>query len=150
MVAFACLALSPGTMISATVGVGSLVLAGFAEAANFLNIWLTWWLGDLGGQLIVTPVIVLWARTRLRDVGRPELWRLALLLAVTIIVGLVAFSPLIQQTTTRGPLAFVAVAPLLWAALRHGQRDTATVALLLSAFAIWGTLSDGGPFALPN
>ena len=47
--------------------------------------------------------------------------------------------PLPQQTTARSPLGFVAIGPLLWAALRHNQRDTATVALMLSAFAIWGT-----------
>jgi PAS domain S-box-containing protein len=150
IVAFACLALAPGTMISATVGVGSLVLAGFAESAKFPGVWLTWWLGDVGGQLLVTPFIVLWAKSGLKEIDRPELGRLALLLGVTIIVGLIAFSPLIQQTGVRGSLAFVAVAPLLWAALRHNQRDTATVALALSGFAIWGTLSDGGPFARPD
>ena len=104
----------------------------------------------MGGQLLVTPFIVLWAKSSLKEMGRAELQRLALLLGATIIVGLVAFSPLLQQTTARGPLGFVAIGPLLWAALRHNQRDTATVALMLSAFAIWGTLSGGGPFARPN
>jgi PAS domain S-box-containing protein len=150
IVLFACLSLLPGTMISATMGVGGLVLAGFAEPAQFSSMWLTWWLGDLGGLLILTPFIVLWAKSSLKEVGRAELQRLALLLGATIIVGLVAFSPLLQQTTARGPLAFIAIAPLLWAALRHNQRDTATVAFMLSAFAIWGTFSDGGPFARPN
>jgi PAS domain S-box-containing protein len=147
---FACLTLVPGTMISATVGVGSLMLAGFADPAKFPSIWLTWWLGDVGGKLLVTPFIVLWAKSSLKEMGRAELQRLALLLGATTIIGLVAFSPLPQQTTARGPLGFVAIGPLLWAALRHNQRDTATVALMLSAFAIWGTLSDGGPFARPN
>jgi len=150
VVLFVCLTLLPGTMISATMGVGSLVLAGFADPAKFTSIWLTWWLGDVGGKLLVTPFIVLWANSSLKDMGRAELQRLALLLGVTIIVGVVAFSPLLQQTAARGPLGFVAIGPLLWAALRHNQRDTATVALMLSAFAIWGTLSDGGPFARPN
>jgi PAS domain S-box-containing protein len=150
VVLFACLTLLPGTMVSATVGVGGLVLAGFADPAQFSSMWLTWWLGDVGGLLILTPFIVLWAKSSLKEMGRAELQRLALLLGATIIVGLVAFSPLLQQTTARGPLAFVAIAPLLWAALRHNQRDTATIAFMLSAFAIWGTLSDGGPFARPN
>ena len=75
---------------------------------------------------------------------------MALLLGATIIIGLVAFSPLLQQITAHGALGFVAIGPLLWAALRHNQRDTATVALMLSAFAIWGTLSGAGPFARPN
>ena len=82
--------------------------------------------------------------------GRAELQGLALLLGATIVVGLVAFSPLLQQTTASGALGFLAIGPLLWAALRHNQRDTATVALMLSAFAIWGTLSAGGPFVRPN
>jgi len=150
VVLFACLTLLPGTMISATMGVGSLVLGGFADPAKFPSIWLTWWLGDVGGQLLVTPLIVLWAKSGLQEMGRAELQRLAFLLGATIIVGLVAFSPLPQQITAHGALGFVAIGPLLWAALRHNQRDTATVAFMLSAFAIWGTLSDGGLFARPN
>jgi PAS domain S-box-containing protein len=150
VVLFACLTLLPGTMISATMGVSALVLAGFGEPAKFPGMWLTWWLGDVGGQLLVTPFIVLWARSSLEEMGRAELLRLALLLGATTVVGLVAFSPLLQQTPARGPLGFVAIGPLLWAALRHNQRDTATVALMLSLFAIWGTLSDGGPFARAN
>ena len=150
VVLFACLTLLPGTMISATMGVGSLVLGGFADPAKFSSIWLTWWLGDVGGQLLVTPFIVLWAKSNLKEIGRDELPRVALLLAATIIIGLVAFSPLLRQITAHGALGFVAIGPLLWAALRHNQRDTATVALMLSAFAIWGTLSGAGPFARPN
>ena len=150
VVLFVFLTLLPGTMISATMGVGSLVLAGYAEPAKFASIWLTWWLGDVGGKLLVTPFLMLWANSSLKGMGRAELQRLAQLLGLTLVVGLVAFSPLLQQTAARGPLGFVAIGPLLWAALRYNQRDTATVALMLSAFAIWGTLSDGGPFARPN
>jgi two-component sensor histidine kinase len=51
------------------------------------------------------------------------------------------------QTALRDPLGFLAVAPLLWAALRLGPRDTATVAAILGAFAVWGTLMQSGPFA---
>ena len=63
------------------------------------------------------------------------------------IVGLVAFSPLIEQTVVRSALGFFAVLPLLWAALRSGPGDTALVAVILSGFAVWGTLAGGGPFA---
>src|SRR5215475_1830228 len=73
VVLFAFLTLVPGTMISATMGVGSLVLAGFADPAKFPAIWLTWWLGDVGGQLLVTPFILLWAKSSLKEMGRAEL-----------------------------------------------------------------------------
>jgi integral membrane sensor domain MASE1 len=60
-----------------------------------------------------------------------------MVLALAIVVGVLAFSPLIEQTPSRDPLGFLAVLPLMWAAIRCGQRDTATVALVLSGFAIW-------------
>ena len=58
----------------------------------------------------------------------------------------VTVSPTVQQTSARSALAFLAIAPMLWAALRYQQRDTATAALVLSCFAIWGTLANSGPF----
>ena len=63
---------------------------------------------------------------------------------------MMAFSPVLQQTPVRDALAFLAVPPLMWASLRKGTRDTATVALIISAFAVWGTLMNGGPFAKPS
>ena len=69
------------------------------------------------------------------------------MLALAILIGVLAFSPLIEQTPSRDPLGFLAVLPLMWAALRCGQRDTATVALVLSGFAVWGTMAGEGPFA---
>jgi PAS domain S-box-containing protein len=63
-----------------------------------------------------------------------------------VAVGLIAFSPLLGTTVDRGPAGFLAILPLLWAALRCTQRETATVALVLSAFAVWGTMAGGGPF----
>jgi PAS domain S-box-containing protein len=147
---FVALTLAPGTMISATIGVGSLVLAGHADPAASMGIWSTWWLGDAGGQLLVAPVIVLWAKCDIRSLDRITWRQLGTLMAVTIGVGLVGFSPLFEQTAARGLLAFSAIVPLLWAALRHNQRDTATAALVLCVFAIWGTFANGGPFARTN
>lgn len=147
---FAAFAIAPGAPISATIGVTSLALTGHATPESFWQVWITWWLGDIGGVLLVAPVIVLWARSRPLPPETAELRDLSLVLAATVAVGLVAFSPLIEPTTVRGPLAFLTIAPLLWAALRHRQRDTATAALVLSAVAIAGTLTNGGPFVRPS
>src|SRR5262249_7903583 len=67
-----------------------------------------------------------------------------------IAVGLLAFSPLLEQSPTRSSFAFLAILPLMWAALRRNQRDTVTTALLLSCFAVWGTMSNEGPFVRSN
>ena len=50
-----------GTVVSPTIGVGSLLLGGYANWENVGFVWLTWWLGDMAGALIVTPLLVLWS-----------------------------------------------------------------------------------------
>jgi signal transduction histidine kinase len=144
---FALIALVAATPLSATVGVGSLTLAGYADSAGIASTWLTWWLGDLAGALVITPLIVLWANSSRWPGSRNDFLEAGTVLALAILVGVLAFSPLIEQTPSRDPLGFLAVLPLMWAALRCGQRDTATVALVLSGFAIWGTMAGEGPFA---
>ena len=134
------------TAIAATIGTGSLVVGGFADASHIGSIWLTWWLGDLAGALVVTPVVVLWARTGRASIEWRQLAESAAAFAFTCVIGLIAFSPIFDSGDRRAPLGFLAILPLLWAALRRGQRDTATVALLLSGFAVWGTVAGGGPF----
>ncbi len=143
---FALIALAPGAVLSASIGVGSLSLAGEAGWENFTAIWFTWWLGDVTSALVVTPVVVLWATESLRPGALGQVLRSSLALAGACGVGLLAFSPLIEQTVQRTSLAFLAVLPIIWAALRCGARDTATVVLILSGFAVWGTLEGGGPF----
>ena len=59
---FALISLA-ATLVSATIGVSSLTLAGYAEVSSFISVWLTWWLGDLAGALVVAPVVVLWAKS---------------------------------------------------------------------------------------
>jgi signal transduction histidine kinase/CheY-like chemotaxis protein len=147
---FALICVVIATPISPCIGVTSLATAGYTEWTNFANIWVTWWLGDVTSALVVTPVIVLWALSDYHAFNRNEFWETVGVLATAVAVGLIAFSPLIEQTPSRDPLGFLAILPLLWAALRRGPRDTATVALVLSGITIWGTLKGAGPFATAN
>ena len=55
------LAVIVSTLISPTLGLTSLALGGFADWANYGAIWLTWWLGDIAGDLVVAPLIILWS-----------------------------------------------------------------------------------------
>ena len=138
------------TLVSATIGVSSLTLAGYAEMSSFMSVWPTWWLGDLAGALVVAPVVVLWAKSEPASFTPPQITGTGLTYLAAIAVGAFAFSPLLQQTTLHDALIFVVILPLLWASLRQGPRDTATVALIISAFAVWCTAMQCGPFAKPN
>jgi diguanylate cyclase (GGDEF)-like protein len=147
VLAFVFLAAGLSTMISATVGVGGLSLGGFAVWADFGPIWLTWWMGDASGILIVTPFLLLWAR------GVDARWsRATLAEAAALTIGVVAAGQLIfgGVAPDRGPrvaLEFLSVPLLLWAAMRFTPREAATATLLLSVVAVRGTLLGSGPFA---
>jgi signal transduction histidine kinase/integral membrane sensor domain MASE1 len=134
------------TTLSATVGIGALIFSGDPPTPLAVA-WMTWWLGDLAGALVVAPFVVLWAAGNLHSFERTQWGEVGTIVAVTIAVGIIAFSPLIEQTSYRDPLGFLALPPLLWAALRRNPRETATVVIILSCFAVWGTLAGSGPFA---
>ncbi|MGZ5912097.1 MAG: MASE1 domain-containing protein, partial [Reyranella sp.] len=143
---FALVSVGPATIISASVGVTTLCVAGLAEWAKFSPIWITWWLGDAAGALVVTPALVLWAQSERASFTRDELVSITAVLSLTALVGLIAFSPLVPRTEYSSPLGFLAILPLVWAALRRGPRETATVSLILTGFTIWATLQHAGPF----
>jgi PAS domain S-box-containing protein len=143
---FALVSIGPASVISASIGVATLATAGFAAWQNFAPIWVTWWLGDAAGLLVVTPAIVLWAQTAWRRFDRQEFVSVAAVLSAALAVGILAFSPLLPRSDYSSPLGFLAMLPLLWAALRRGPRDTATVSVILTGFTIWATLEHAGPF----
>jgi signal transduction histidine kinase/CheY-like chemotaxis protein len=148
---FALFAAALAPAVSATVGVVSLEITGLARWSDFSPIWLTWWLGDAGGALVVTPVVVLWA-TNPEALARGRLAEAGLVAVAAVATGAVIFGGLQPFSVQRAPVAFLTFPVLVWAAFRFGPRAAATVMLTLSGIAIWGTLNGFGPYALgsPN
>jgi signal transduction histidine kinase len=145
---FAGFAALLSTIVSATVGVGSLALGGHASWADFDRIWFTWWLGDATGALIFTPVLVLWARDWRSDRPRGRLLEAAALWFTTTFIGLAVFGEWLTRFGLMTlPLTFLCTPPLVWAAVRFRQAEAAMLVAVLSGIAIWETLRGFGPFA---
>lgn len=51
-------------LIGSTVGVAALAIAGGVESSLVLPVWLTFWLGDIVGIYVITPLIVIWTLQR--------------------------------------------------------------------------------------
>ena len=147
---FAVLAAAVSPVVSATLGVTSLALGGFAAWTDFGRIWLTWWLGDGTGALVVAPVVLLWTENPQVVWTRRQAGEAVLLLACLMLVGLMVFGRLFPAGVHNYPLEFLCIPLLLWAAFRFGARETATAILLLAVIAIRGTLRGLGPFARPT
>ena len=148
IVKFVMLAAILSTSVSATTGVTTLAVAGYASWSAYGHIWLTWWLGDSAGDLVVAPFLILWA-----SAPAPR-WRLRWMLEATaVIIGLclvamLAFDGLIPAAAVEHlPIEYLCVPFLFWAAFRLGRRCVATCVLVMSFIAINGTLLGFGPFA---
>ncbi len=144
---FAILAAMLATTVSPSLGATSLGLGGFLPWRDYGSVWLTWWLGDMGGALVVTPLLLLWSanpRVRWRREQRVEA---AILLALLVLTSQVVFDgPLVWPRVPTYPLGFVFLPLLLWTAFRLGTREAAAALLLLAAMAVDGTLRGVGPF----
>ncbi|HKQ16918.1 MAG TPA: MASE1 domain-containing protein [Solirubrobacterales bacterium] len=128
------------TMVSASIGVTSLLAAGEIGGGDIWTSWRTWWLGDAGGDLLVAPAIMVaithWPYRRAP--GR-ALEALALALAL----GGVSFFVFYDKF----PRSFLVFPLMIWAALRFWQPGAVGASLIVAAVAIPLTANDHGSFS---
>ena len=136
------------TVVSPTFGLTSLALGGFADWANYGTIWMTWWLGDFAGALVVAPLILLWSTAPPRRWTRRDAIEVGVLLFLLFALTETVFGGWISVSARNYPISFICGPIVIWTAFRFTQRETATGIFLLSVIAIWGTLHGFGPFSM--
>lgn len=129
------------TTLSATVGAVSLTLGGLSPVGAFGTVWLTWWLGDAMGGLVVAPALLTLAPGGLRP-------RRSLAEAAGLAGALVASAALVFGLAGLPgyPVSFAALPAMLWAAFRFGPAGAALASVLTMGMAVTGTLRGQGPF----
>jgi len=135
------------TIIGATIGTGVLVFFGSLGAADYWQVWLIWWLGDAGGALILTPILMITA------IGVPS-WsslgrRIESWFALAAALATILFAFFGPELGLLGFGASVAPFPvLIWAGTRLGPRGAAVVSFVVVLIAILATGTGTGPFVL--
>jgi putative nucleotidyltransferase with HDIG domain len=138
-------------LISATSGVTSLTAGRIVAWSQWPYTWATWYLGDLNGFLLITPVMLALPHLRMGLFrSREQLSEIVLFLLVAVGTGILVFSPVTYFGACRLPLAFLALPLIAWAAMRLPQGALLAATLLLSSIAVLGTALGGGPFALAS
>ncbi len=127
------------TAASATVGATTLCESGMVPWANYPPVWWTWWSGDMGGALIVTPLLLAWRRAPLRKPSRGRVLEIVVLAAALAAVGRIVF-------VGGYPVAYLLVPLVLFATFRYGQTGAATMTFLIATIMIAGTILQRGPF----
>jgi len=128
------------TMVSATIGTVTLLAAGTITVAEAWGTWHVWWLGDVTGDVIVAPLLLVLATTRLR---RMHGWRLAEAGAFALV--LVALAA-VAHTLTLG-IAYLVLPVLIWAALRFRQHGAVIANAVLAGVGVIAAAGAGSQLA---
>jgi len=135
------------TTVSAGIGASTLALTGLIAWSDYASIWITWWLGDASGAIVVAPALILWVTNPAIRWDRRRTAEAVLLLLSSVLLTLAIFAGIHILSARNYPLEFLVLPVLVWAAYRFGQREAATVAVLIAGIAVAATLSERGPFA---
>ncbi len=125
---FALLAGMVSTAVSATVGVTTLALGGFADWAMYGAIWSTWWLGDAVGAVVVTPFLLLWRENPRLNWTREQTIELAFLLSGVFFTAWIVFGGRFHSALKNYPLEYLCIPFLIWTAFRFAGRRRPQIA----------------------
>jgi len=144
---FTVLAALVSTIVSATIGIVSLALGGLLSWHDAPRVWLTWWLGDAVGDIVIAPALILWIGVKPAPRwNRQQLLEAIALTVVTVIVTLAAFGGLFP--TRHYPLTVLLWPVMICIAFRFTPREAASAMLIASFIAILRTLYGAGPFSI--
>jgi signal transduction histidine kinase len=138
------LAALTSTIIGATVGVASLELWGIVDGSGLVETWRAWWVGDALGDLLVAPLVLIWVTPPLKGVRVAGRLEGAALVAVLLGTAFLIFGR--HAPAQIAGNAYFLYPPLIWAALRFGQRGAISATFAYAVLAIAGTALDRGPF----
>ena len=147
IIRFTLLAAIVSTTVAASIGVASLALGGLVSVTDAPRVWLTWWLGDAVGDMVIAPALILWIGVKLGPGWtRQKVVEAVALAVVAALVTLALFGGAFP--TRHYPLTVLLWPVMIWVAFRFGPREAATTMLIVSAIAISQTLSGVGPFSV--
>src|SRR5207247_1111280 len=101
------------TIVSASIGVSSLALGGLMSWADAPRVWLTWWLGDAVGDIVIAPALILWIGVKPAPRwNRAQFLEALALAAVTALVTFAMFGGLFPSR--HYPLTVLLWPVLIW------------------------------------
>ncbi|BAY20544.1 integral membrane sensor signal transduction histidine kinase [Calothrix sp. NIES-2100] len=165
-----------GPIINATVGVACLALSGKLPWTAYGTVWLTWWISNVSGIFIVTPILLSWGQFMQKN--RHSIWQWLFLSSASedaenfshlrhsrvflqrlkfwvivvepvILMALVIF--ISKVAFGEGyHLEYMLIPMLIWSAFRLGQPGATLLNFIVAAIAAIATVNGKGGFVSEN
>lgn len=141
-----------GAGVSAALGALGFSLAQGTSGPEALRTFVTWWLGNAMGGLVVTPAVVggLLALMRKPPERLQQLagsGETACVLALAAVLTSAVFGDWADELVGTQPFPFLLFPVMTWLALRGAPASVAAMNVVVSAVSILGTARGHGPFA---
>lgn len=161
-----------GPIINATVGVACLALSGKVPWTAYGTVWLTWWISNVSGIFIVTPILLSWGqliqkkrhlirqwlslnltsedsenffhlRHSIANSRSLRFW--LIVVEPVILMGLVIL--IAKVAFGQGyHLEYMLIPILIWSAFRLGQPGATLLTFIVAAIAVIATVNGKGGF----
>lgn len=136
---FVFLAALLSTTVSANIGLVTLLLGHLTTWHNFVPVWTTWWLGDVCGNLIIAPLILVWANSSKIHIDFQDTVSIIFSFFLLYVASWIIFSGIL-------PYAYLCFPIVIGLAFRFGRRGATAATILVATVAISYTLHGFGPF----
>jgi PAS domain S-box-containing protein len=134
--------------VAAGIGVTALTATGFTPWPLGGEALLTWWLGDLAGILIITPLILAVASFSALPRG-PRLWIQGAFLAAVAVSAFALFGGGVAPDVAAS-VAYLVLPLVLVAAIWGGPLLMQLTVTVIAAAAVYGAVHVQGPFVRPS
>jgi diguanylate cyclase (GGDEF)-like protein/PAS domain S-box-containing protein len=134
-------------MLGAVMSVLTAVLAGAIAPAEYFNSFMHYWMEDVLGVVLVTPLILVWwKRKSERFFGRP-LHEAVLLFGITFLAGQFVFLGWFPEYNSLAPKGYWMFLFISWIAIALGTRGVSLALLMVGVQALAGASAGLGIFA---
>ncbi len=141
---FAAVAVA-SSAIAASVGVAGLRLGGQLPWSSLASNWVTWWLGDAAGIVILAPLLLSGREVRHAAPTQNRWAEAALAAAALVTASLFLFAGLLNDRDARA-LLYLPLLLLVWLAMRFPLQILTGSTVLMTIIAAWGTSHGIGVF----
>ncbi|WP_182868597.1 MASE1 domain-containing protein [Rhodopirellula sp. JC639] len=133
-------------LLASTLGSGSLAINGYLPEGQFASNWSTWWLGDLAGVMLVSPIFLLYGARYSSQMPTHAFSGAVVSLLVLGVISLAIFGSWLPEELSEGLLYLPSIA-LFWLLLRFPPIVVFGGNLLIAMIAVHYTSRGSGPFA---
>jgi signal transduction histidine kinase/CheY-like chemotaxis protein len=132
----------PSPLINTTLGVFLTCWGGAAPWSVYWSFWPQWYLTVITTPFALTPILLAWAPNARNQIAfnKRQLPELGIIIFILVVICQINF-------TTKAPLEYLLLVPLLWSALRLGERAATALLLLVEIDVLAAAKFQMGSFA---